>query len=121
MLIDRLPGSFPGRCLASAYENLVVGVATSPDTQADIADQARLALDALDSNLAQLGASKDTLLSVSVMLRRMADKAIFDDVWNRWIGDDPQCWPQRSCIGVELGGSLLIEITAIALRQREQQ
>ncbi len=121
MLIDRLTGSFPGRCLASAYDNLVFSVATSPNTQVGVADQTRLALKALDSNLARLGAGKSTLLSVSVMLRTMADKAVFDEIWNRWIGDDPQCWPQRSCIGVELGGSLLVEITAVALRQSEQQ
>lgn len=117
MLIDRLPGSYPGRCLASAYEDLIFSVATSSDTQAGIADQARLALESLETNLMRLGAGKDTLLSVNVMLRTMADKAAFDEIWNQWIGDDPQCWPQRSCIGVELGGSLLVEITAIALRQ----
>ncbi|MCY1293155.1 hypothetical protein D9M70_424040 [compost metagenome] len=121
MLIDRLPGSFPGRCLASAYDDLVFCVATSTDIQAGIADQARLALEALDSNLMRLGAGKSTLLSVCVMLRTMADKSVFDDIWGRWIGDDPQYWPQRSCVGVELGGSLLVEITAVALRQRGQQ
>ncbi|MCY1534758.1 hypothetical protein D9M68_701400 [compost metagenome] len=96
-------------------------MATSTDIQAGIADQARLALEALDSNLMRLGAGKSTLLSVCVMLRTMADKSVFDDIWGRWIGDDPQYWPQRSCVGVELGGSLLVEITAVALRQRGQQ
>lgn len=51
----------------------------------------------------------------------LSSKAVFDDIWNQWIGDDPQCWPQRSCIGVEFRGSPLIEITAVALRQRERQ
>ena len=39
-----------------------------------------------------------------------------DSVWNTWIGNNPENWPQRACLGVNLEGNYLIEITVVALR-----
>jgi hypothetical protein len=37
-------------------------------------------------------------------------------VWKDWLGDNPENWPQRACLGVELEGDVLIEVTVTAVR-----
>ena len=39
-----------------------------------------------------------------------------DVVWCEWFGENPQDWPQRACLGVDLEGDVLIEITVTAVR-----
>ena len=46
----------------------------------------------------------------------MANKSAMDRIWCDWLGDDPQHWPQRVCIGVDLHGDMLIEISVTAVR-----
>ena len=40
-----------------------------------------------------------------------------DNVWRQWIGNNPEHWPQRACLGVSLGGHWLIEVTVTAVKQ----
>jgi hypothetical protein len=46
----------------------------------------------------------------------MKSKPLMDAVWCKWFGDNPQDWPQRACLGVDLEGDVLIEITVKAVR-----
>jgi hypothetical protein len=46
----------------------------------------------------------------------MQHKQVMDNAWKNWLGENPQNWPQRACLGVQLEGSVLIEITAVAAR-----
>jgi len=39
-----------------------------------------------------------------------------DDIWQQWLGEDPQHWPQRACLGVALEGDTLIEVSVTAIR-----
>jgi enamine deaminase RidA (YjgF/YER057c/UK114 family) len=114
--IDRVPSGHTGRSRSCAYANIVWTVATSPDTSLDIVGQTHQALTALSTNLEGLGSDNKRMISAQVLLAKMSDKAIVDEIWAQWIGDDPQNWPQRACYGVDLGGKLLIEIIVTAAR-----
>jgi len=47
----------------------------------------------------------------------MSDKQKMDTEWKTWIGDNPEHWPQRACLGVNLEGDVLIEVTVTAVRK----
>ncbi|QCR37809.1 RidA family protein [Nissabacter sp. SGAir0207] len=116
-MIERLGGGQAGRSRAAAWKDLVWAVATSPDLTLDGPGQMRAALEALENTLRRLGSDKGHILSVHLFLANMADKAQVDSVWNQWIGDNPEHWPQRACLGVDLGGQLQVELTVTAVRR----
>ena len=117
MVIERIRGNSPqGRSQSSGYKDLVWTVATASDESLNLADQTSEALEALSKNLIDLGSDKSKIISANVFIADINDKPIMDRVWNDWIGNNPEYWPQRACLGVELGGDWLIEITVTALR-----
>jgi enamine deaminase RidA (YjgF/YER057c/UK114 family) len=97
----------------AAYRDLVWTVATY-DGSPDIQEQTRRALAVIDKNLAEAGTDKTRLISAQVFLADMAEKARFDEVWNAWMGPDPEHWPQRACVGATLAGHCLVEIIVVA-------
>ena len=111
-----MAGGAAGRSRSSAYKDLVWAVATASDTTLDIAGQAVQALASLGRNLEELGAGRESLISVQVFIADMGAKDVVDRIWADWIGPQPQHWPQRACMGVDLGGKLLIELVAVAAR-----
>ena len=115
-MIERIRGTARGRNRASAYKDLVWTVATADDTSTGVTEQTRQALATIEKSLTALGASKHRIVSAQVFLARMADKAAMDAVWCAWLGDDPQNWPQRACVGVALEGGALVEIVVTAVR-----
>lgn len=117
-MIERVRGAYTGRNRSSAYRDLVWTVATAEDVSGGMAEQTRSALEIMERNLKELGAGKDSIVSAQVFIARMADKAIMDRVWCDWIGPDPRDWPQRACLGVDLEGGTLIEVTVTAVRKR---
>ena len=116
-MITRRRGKYIGRNAASAYQDLVWTVATAGDTTLDIEGQTRQTLAVIEKKLQELGSDKTRIVSAQVYLSRMADKPVMDDVWCEWLGDDPQHWPQRACVGVDLHGDTLIEVSVTAVRQ----
>ncbi|WP_299693296.1 RidA family protein [uncultured Tateyamaria sp.] len=68
-----------------------------------IADQTRTALAKVDSYLAQVGTSKDRLLSVTIWLSSIADYDAINQVWDAWLPVGHA--PARSCGEVQIGGS----------------
>jgi|TARA_B100000029_G_scaffold488469_1_gene545083 enamine deaminase RidA (YjgF/YER057c/UK114 family) len=118
MMITRRRGKYIGRNAASAYQDLVWTVATAGDTTLDIEGQTRQTLAVIEKKLQELGSDKTRIVSAQVYLSRMADKPVMDDVWCEWLGDDPQHWPQRACVGVDLHGDTLIEVSVTAIRQK---
>src|ERR1700693_5535334 len=98
----------------AAYRELVWTVATYEDSSADIQEQTRRALAVIDKNLAEAGTDKTRLVSAQVFLSDMTAKARFDDVWNEWIGPDPDHWPQRAGVGPPPAGHCLVEIIVVA-------
>lgn len=115
-MIVRKRGNAQGRNKSSAYKDLVWTVATASDTSLPIEGQTRLTLDTIEANLVELGSDKFSMISAQVFLANMADKPAMDAVWCEWIGDDPDHWPQRACLGVDLAGSDLIEVVVTAVR-----
>lgn len=113
--IHRVPGPTRGRCLATAHAGLVYAVAYDPAAADGITAQTRNAVAFLDQVLADAGSSKSSLLQATVYLHDMSMKAAMDVVWCDWIGP-PENWPQRACVGADLGdnGVSLIEIVVIA-------
>ena len=117
-MITRRRGKYIGRNAASAYQDLVWTVATAGDTTLDIEGQTRQTLAVIEKKLQELGSDKTRIVSAQVYLSHMADKPVMDDVWCEWLGDDPQHWPQRACVGVDLHGDTLIEVSVTAIRQK---
>ncbi|OED42787.1 hypothetical protein AB833_05495 [Chromatiales bacterium (ex Bugula neritina AB1)] len=115
-MIERKRGVYTGRNKSTAYKDLVWTVATSGDDTLDIAAQTMASLETIEQNLLELGSSKHRILSAQVFLTDLANKAVMDKYWCAWLGDDPQHWPQRACVGVDLAGNTLIEITVVAAR-----
>ncbi len=86
------------------------------DTSLDIKGQTRLALETIQDNLIELGSDKTRIVSAQVYIADMNSKPLMDLVWCQWLGDNHQDWPQRACLGVDLEGDVLIEITVTAVR-----
>ena len=115
-MIERKHGIYSGRNKSSGYKDLVWTVATSPDTSLDIKGQTKLTLDTIQNNLIELGSDKTKIVSAQVYIADMNSKSSMDDTWCDWLGDNPQNWPQRACLGVDLEGDTLIEVTVTAVR-----
>ena len=92
-------------------------VATAADESLDLVGQTSQALCILETSLAELGSDKTRIVSAQVYIANIKDKPIMDEVWKDWIGSNPEHWPQRACLGVDLGGHWLIEVTVTAVRQ----
>ncbi|CCN69647.1 RidA family protein [Vibrio nigripulchritudo] len=115
-MIERKRGIYQGRNKSSAYKDLIWTVATSSDTSLDIVGQTQLTLDTIQNNLNELGSDKTQIVSAQVYIANMADKPLMDKVWCDWMGENPEHWPQRACLGVDLEGDVLIEVTVTAVR-----
>lgn len=116
-MIERVAGKYLGRNKSSAYKDLVFSVATSPDTTGGTKEQTRQTLEIISKNLEELGSSKEDILSAQVFIANMNEKPEMDEAWCSWIGPDQQNWPQRACLGVELEGEVLVEVTVVAVRK----
>lgn len=115
-MIERVRGVYNGRNKSTAYKDLVWTVATSFDTSVGIEKQTELTLATIQNNLLELGSDKSKIVSAQVYITDMRNKALMDNIWQQWIGTNPEHWPQRACLGVDLEGDVLIEVTAIAVR-----
>ncbi|TOI16278.1 hypothetical protein CGI49_23400 [Vibrio parahaemolyticus] len=116
-MIERKRGIYQGRNKSSAYKDLAWTVATSLDTALDIVGQTKLTLETIERNLEELGSNKTQIVSAQVFIANMLDKPKMDNVWCEWLGENPEHWPQRSCLGVALEGDVLIEVTVTAVRR----
>ena len=117
-MIKRIQGTqASGRSQASAYKDLVCVVATATDQSLDLAGQTLQTLHTLEKHLIELGSDKTRIVSAQVYVANIDDKSILDEVWRNWIGENPEHWPQRACVGVNLGGNWLIEITVTAIKK----
>jgi len=114
-MIKRIPGIHKGRSKSSAYKDIVWTVATSSNTTLDIEGQTKLTLETIENNLLELGSNKTQIVSAQVFIADMKDKQQMDVIWQAWLGDNSEHWPQRACLGVALEGNTLIEVTVTAI------
>jgi len=115
-MIERKSGTAVGRNKSSAYKDLVWTVATSSDTSLAIEGQTKSALQTIAENLKELGSDKTQILSAQIYIANIGDKPKMEKVWKKWIGNISENWPQRACLGVNLEGDDLIEVTVTAVR-----
>ena len=104
---------------SSAYKDLIWAVGTAKDTTTGIEEQTIQTLAALDNLLQEQGSHRSQIVSAQVYLTNKANKSAMDRIWCDWVGDDPQQWPQRVCIGVDLHGDMLIEISVTAAKYED--
>lgn len=117
MNIDRVPSRAAGRSDAVSFNGLAFAVAYDPDAADGIKAQTLNSLRFLDRKLAEVGSGKQSLLQVTVYLSDMSLKIEMDEVWCEWIGTRDN-WPQRACVGADLGDDVtLIEIVVIAAQK----
>ena len=117
-MIERIRGSqSPGRSQSTSYKDLVWTVAAASDESLNLVGQTLQTLSTIEDNLIELGSDKTKIVSAQVYISNMDDKSVMDEVWREWIGSNPDYWPQRACLGVDLGGNWLIEVTVTAIRQ----
>lgn len=114
--IQRVRGNKAGHNIGTAYGSWVWAAAVATDRAPDLRIQTASALASLDATLAALGTDRTRLLSATVYIADIARKAEMDEAWRAWIGDDPQRWPQRACVGVALAPGTLVEIAVVAAR-----
>ncbi|MCC8965352.1 hypothetical protein H8A95_24305 [Bradyrhizobium sp. Pear76] len=114
--IDRAPGVAPGRSSGSAYGNLIWAVATSDDKTLDLDGQIAAAFAKIERVLGHFNTDKRYLVSANIFLSNLDNKKEFDVAWKGWVGDNPEHWPQRACIGATLSPGTLVEISVVAAR-----
>lgn len=87
------------------------------DMTADIYDQTRQTLQAIDELLAEAASHKSALLTVTIYLKNIErDYAAFNSLWDAWLSDCKA--PPRTCVQATLyHPHVLVEITLTAARQ----
>lgn len=113
MSITRLhPG--PRMSQAVVHGNTVyLAGQVAKDARATIEVQTQQVLDQIDAALAEAGTSKDKILSVQVLLSNIADFAVMNSVYDRWVDKDNP--PVRATFEARLASpDLRVEIVVIA-------
>ena len=115
--IERVAGFVPTRSWGSAFKDLVWAIGMSDDLTLPAEQQINRAFMNLDKVLKEIASDKTQIISATVMLNDIEDKPLMDEVWAKWIGNDPSHWPERSCFGVNLHAGNCIEIRVVAVRE----
>lgn len=88
---------------------------TAEDKSVGMEQQTEQVLAKIDGLLARCGTNKSKLLSATVYISDMAQKAAMNEAWNAWI--DRKNPPTRACVAVELGSpTTLVEIVVTAAK-----
>ena len=116
-MIIRHPASIPQRSRSASYQGIIVTVALATVKSPSLYEQAKQALERLDSHLIDFGATKSHLLSVIIYIADIARKHELNDAWNAWV--DMENPPVRVCVGAVLEGDDLVEILATAAAPSE--
>jgi len=112
-MITRFPGLTSTRSRAVATDDLVFTVAVAPDpVPPSVYQQAVKMLARIDESLALCGTDKSSVLTATIYLADITQKAEFNRAWDEWV--DPTNPPMRACIGVALEGQDLVEILVTA-------
>jgi len=86
---------------------------TAQDRCGGIEAQTVQILSAIDSLLAECGTNKSRLLSATIWLSDIRNRANMNDVWTAWV--DPQNLPARACVEARLADpDCLVEIQVTA-------
>lgn len=84
-----------------------------PESGVDIASQTQAVLAQAERTLALAASDKSQLLLATIYLKHMADRAVFNTVWQQWLPGG--CAPARVCVSAELASpDYLLEIAFTA-------
>ena len=106
-----------GRSTTVAHGDRVWTVSNARNLTCSFEDQVSETLSLLQASLQRAGSDKTNLISVQVILTDIANRDAFNELWCRWIGDNPEHWPQRAVFGATLAPGLLVELIAVASRE----
>jgi enamine deaminase RidA (YjgF/YER057c/UK114 family) len=111
-MVQRIPSIFPTRSRSVIHNDVVTTVAVSSSKPASLYMQARDALATIERNLAVAGTTKDRILTATIYITDIGQKAEFNRAWDEWV--DLRNPPLRACVGVALEGDDLAEIVVTA-------
>ena len=111
-MIMRLPGAYATRCRAVVHNGIVSMFAISTERSLSLYEQTKSALAQVEATLAEVGTSKDRILTAMVFITDMAQKDEMNRAWEEWA--DRANPPMRACVAVGLTGDSLIEIVLTA-------
>jgi enamine deaminase RidA (YjgF/YER057c/UK114 family) len=81
----------------------------------DVKGQTKQILDEIDRLLAKCGSSKSKVLSATIWVTDIRNRAPMNEVWTAWV--DPKNLPARACVEAKLADAkALVEIMVTAAR-----
>ena len=85
------------------------------NVKADIKGQTKEVLDEIDRLLAKCGTSKSKVLTATIWVTDIRNRAAMNEVWSAWV--DPKNLPARACIEAKLADPAgLVEIMVVAAK-----
>src|SRR3954452_1177545 len=107
-MITRFAGLTPTRSRAVAPDGLVFTVAVAPDpVSPSMYEQSAKALARIDESLAFCGSDKSKILSTTVYIPAIKQRADINRAWDKWL--DPKNPPMRACLAVDLEPPHIVE------------
>jgi enamine deaminase RidA (YjgF/YER057c/UK114 family) len=108
----------PSSILSNAVENAgtvyLAGI-VAKDLNKDVKGQTKEIVDEIDRLLAKCGSSKSKVLSATIWVTDIRNRAPMNEVWTRWV--DPKNLPVRACVEAKLADpNALVEIMVIAAK-----
>jgi enamine deaminase RidA (YjgF/YER057c/UK114 family) len=81
----------------------------------DVKGQTQQIVDEIDRLLAKCGSSKSKVLSATIWVTDIRNRAPMNEVWSAWV--DPKNLPARACVEAKLADAkALVEIMVIAAK-----
>ena len=81
----------------------------------DVKGQTRQILDEIDRLLAKCGSGKAKVLSATIWVTDIRNRAPMNEVWSAWV--DPKNLPARACVEAKLADpNALVEIMVVAAK-----
>jgi enamine deaminase RidA (YjgF/YER057c/UK114 family) len=85
------------------------------DLKKDVKGQTKEVLDDIDRLLAKCGSGKSKVLSATIWVTDIRNRAPMNEVWTAWV--DPKNMPARACVEAKLADpAALVEIMVIAAK-----
>ncbi len=85
------------------------------DLKKDVKGQTREVLDEIDRLLAKSGSGKSKVLSATIWVTDIRNRAPMNEIWTAWV--DPKNLPARACVEAKLADpNALVEIMVIAAK-----
>jgi enamine deaminase RidA (YjgF/YER057c/UK114 family) len=85
------------------------------DVDQDVKGQTRQVLDEIDRLLAKCGSGKSKVLSATIWVTDIRNRAPMNEVWTAWV--DKSSMPARACVEAKLADpKALVEIMVIAAK-----